>query len=80
MKCPHCGKKTNVTPIESLKIHIKSRIEYLKKTLAHWINLGEKLSRGEQRIANKKTTLAKWQSWLDTIEKLELEEKVKCLS
>ena len=64
MKCPHCQKDCEITPMTALKIHIRHQI-YSNKRIA------ERHQRLHGTDDHRAGVIAKWQSWLNAIESLE---------
>lgn len=58
MKCPHCGKELNLTPLQDLRRHIE---ENLLKVTAK--------ARGAHT-----PLMEKWQSWLNLVKEMEKSE------
>ncbi len=72
MKCPHCEKEMELTPLQTLKLHIKTRIKNLemqKKRREGWKNPNPEHIKAAQRGIDK------WQSWLKAINDLETKQQ-----
>jgi len=65
MKCPHCNKEFNETPIETLKF-------WLNKELTRTFQKIERANKGSLNyIATLTKAKTKYESWIKAIEELE---------
>jgi hypothetical protein len=70
MKCPHCGKETDISSLDELKLHIQDLRDRAEKHENNLPEFGDK-EKKSLCLKKRKKLRMKYEGWIDAIKALE---------